>query len=61
MRERAPIKTTIKQAIEYWVKYVDECDLSGGLGGSRYALLEMRLSKTFATLPYNTRFIGRRG
>ena len=28
MSERAKIKTTIKQAVEYWSNLIDECDLS---------------------------------
>ena len=28
MAKRAPIKTTIREAKEYWMQYIDECDLS---------------------------------
>ena len=28
MNKRAQIKTTIRQAVDYWVQYIDECDLS---------------------------------
>lgn len=28
MRKRENMKTTINQAVEYWMQYVDECELS---------------------------------
>ncbi|MDE6584416.1 MAG: HNH endonuclease [Anaeroplasmataceae bacterium] len=28
MSQREQIKTTIQQAVDYWIKYIDECDLS---------------------------------
>lgn len=28
MSNRASIKTTIKQAVDYWANIIDECDLS---------------------------------
>lgn len=28
MKKRASIKTTIAEAVDYWVQYIDECDLS---------------------------------